>query len=323
MTQMDQDYHLAGDDVVVPFAVEALDIRGRAVHVGPTLDRILKQHDYPEDIGFLLGELLVLSVLLGTSLKFDGNFILQTQSDGAVSLSVVDFSTPGFVRAYVRFDNAKLNAAVQDGKASPRELLGNGVMAMTIDQGAHMQRYQGVVALDGNSLEAVAHQYFRQSEQIPTKVRLSVAQVLKPHPETGEVEKSWRAGGVLTQFLPEASERITVRDLPSGRDDDELELPEDEAWIEASALIDTVSDDELSDPNLGVERLLYRLFHESGVRAFTGVQIQERCTCSREKVISLIKSFAEDPEKPDISEEGYETKCEFCGTIYNIGLDEL
>ena len=161
MTGSTPQYELAGDDVVVPFAVETLDVRGRAVHVGPMLDTVLQQHDYPDDIGFLMGELLVLSILLGTSLKFEGNFILQTQSDGVVSLSVVDFSTPGFVRAYVRFDPEKLQRAVNDGKASPRDLLGDGVMAMTIDQGAHMQRYQGVVALDGSSLEEVAHQYFQ------------------------------------------------------------------------------------------------------------------------------------------------------------------
>ena len=208
------DYQLVGDDVVVPFAVDPLDVRGRVIQAGPLLDTILKRHDYPQDVGFLLGELVVLTIILGSSLKFEGNFILQTQSDGPVSLAVVDFSTPGSVRAYARFDEQALESAISEDRTSPRELLGNGVMALTIDQGPEMQRYQGVVALDGITLEEVAHQYFRQSEQIPTRVRLAVAQVMRAPEGDGPVETSWRAGGLITQFLPESAERIMVRDLP-------------------------------------------------------------------------------------------------------------
>lgn len=317
------DFSFAGDDVVVPFAVEPLDIRGRGVHVGDLLDTVLKRHDYPDDVGFLLGELIVLSVLLGTSLKFDGNFIVQTQSDGPVSLAVVDFSTPGSVRAYARFDAQAVAGAVEQGKASPRDLLGEGVMALTIDQGEHMQRYQGIVALNGASLEEVAHQYFRQSEQIPTRVRLTVAQILRRNTETGDITKSWRAGGMLTQFLPESSERVVVRDLPGGNDEDDNLPDEDDAWLEASALMDTIADDELSDPQLSIERLLYRLFHEHGVRVFDGTPIVEQCSCSREKVISLVKSFADDPEKPSDKTEDVETKCEFCSTVYKIKAEEI
>ncbi len=324
-TQTDPaDYTFVGDDVVVPFAVEPLDVRGRAVQVGPMLDTLLKRHGYPEDVCFLMGELIVLSVLLGTSLKFDGNFILQTQSDGPVSLAVVDFSTPGSVRAYARFDQAAIDAAVAAGKASPRELLGNGIMAMTIDQGEHTQRYQGIVALDGTSLEEISHQYFRQSEQIPTRVRLTVAQIMRRDAESGNVESGWRAGGILTQFLPEASDRLKTRDLPSGREDeDEDTTQDDDAWVEASALMDTIGDDELSDPQINVERLLYRLFNEHGVRVFDGAPIQERCTCSREKVIALVKTFDDDPEKPRPEGEGFQTKCEFCGILYDIAPEEL
>ncbi|MEM9278032.1 MAG: Hsp33 family molecular chaperone HslO, partial [Pseudomonadota bacterium] len=192
---LSSNYKFVGDDVVVPFAVEPLDVRGRAIQVGPLLDTILKRHAYPQDVGFLLGELIVLTIILGSSLKFEGNFILQTQSDGPVSLTVVDFSTPGSVRAYARFDEAAIEKAAAQNRASPRELLGEGVMALTIDQGADMQRYQGVVALDGITLEEVAHQYFRQSEQIPTRVRLAVAQIMRAGEGGGPVETSWRAGG--------------------------------------------------------------------------------------------------------------------------------
>ena len=317
------DFSFAGDDVVVPYAVEPLDVRGRAIQMGPMLDAILKRHAYPQDVSFLMAELVVLSVLLGSSLKFDGNFILQTQSDGPVSLAVVDFSTPDSVRAYARYDAEAIAKAMEEGKTSPRELLGNGVMALTIDQGEHMQRYQGIVALDGASLEEVAHQYFQQSEQIPTKVKLSVAQIIR-RLEDGTVENAWRAGGMITQFLPEASERIVTRDLPGGRDDEETaDIDDDDAWMEATALVGTIGDDELTDPNITVERLLYRLFHEHGVRVFEGIPVRDNCTCSREKVISLVKSFEDDPTKPHAQEDGYETKCEFCSTVYRITPEEL
>ncbi len=320
-----QDYSLAGDDVVVPFAVAPLDVRGRAIQVGPLLDTILKRHNYPQDVGFLLGELIVLNIILGSSLKFDGNFILQTQSDGPVSLVVVDFSTPGSVRAYARFDTQAVEAAGNDGRATPRELLGNGVMALTIDQGPDMQRYQGIVALDGMTLEEVAHQYFRQSEQIPTRVKLSVAQIMRAGDDDGPVETGWRAGGLITQFLPESEARVSVRDLPGGSGDDEEEEEGliDEAWVEAASLVDTISDDELTDPNISVERLLYRLFNEHGVRVFEGIPVEESCQCSREKVLALVRSFETDNKNPDVSHDDFTTTCEFCSTVYDITPEEV
>lgn len=317
-----EQFEFAGDDVVVPFAVEPLDIRGRAIQVGPMLDAILERHEYPEDVAFLISELIVLAVLLGSSLKFEGHFILQTQSDGPVSLAVVDFATPSSLRAYVRFDAVKVQEAVAQGNAAPRQLLGEGVMAMTIDQGEHMQRYQGVVQLDGSTLEEVAHQYFRQSEQIPTLVKLSVAQVLRPS-ASGGAEKLWRAGGLIAQFFPESESRIAVRDLPGGRDE-EIEQPDDDqAWAEATALVETISDDELTDPQINVERLLYRLFNEHGVRVFDGTRIIEKCTCSRDKVISMVKSFDDDPGKPLGADGTFETKCEFCSKVYEISKEDL
>ncbi len=160
---------LAGDDKVVPFHVAPLDTRGRAVQLGPMLNAILARHDYPGAVAALLGETIVLTVLLGTSLKFDGKFIVQTQSDGPVSLLVVDYRTPGAIRAYARYDADLVAEAVRSGQSSPKDLLGHGILAMTIDQGAHTQRYQGIVELNGISLEEAAMQYFRQSEQIPDR----------------------------------------------------------------------------------------------------------------------------------------------------------
>lgn len=319
----DVNYSFAGDDVVVPFAVEPLDIRGRAVNLGPMLDSILKRHDYPQDIAFLMGEMISLAVLLGTSLKFDGNFILQTQSDGPVSLAVVDFSTPDSIRAYARYNKEGFEEALKQGKTSPRDLLGEGIMAMTIDHGVDMKRYQGIVKLDGISLEEAAHEYFKQSEQIPTRIKLSVAQILRASVDGSMTETSWRAGGVLTQFLPDSDDRIKHRDLPSGAEDEDDEVSHDDAWMEASALMDTVGDDELTDPQINIERLLYRLFHEHGVRVFEGAKVLDKCTCSREKVVALVSSFKDDPEKPLKPDENFTTVCEFCSTTYTVSASEV
>src|SRR3982750_4792601 len=153
----------------LPFEVAPLDLRGRLTRLGPALDDILNKHDYPPAVGKLLGEAIVLTTLLGSSLKFDGRFILQTQSDGPVSFLVVDFQAPDRLRAYARYDEARLPEAKDSGG-----LLGRGHLAMTIDQGPDMSRYQGLVALTGGSLEEAAHEYFLRSEQIPTRVRLAV-----------------------------------------------------------------------------------------------------------------------------------------------------
>lgn len=189
------EFDFAGDDQVVPFQVEGLDVRGRAVQLGPMLDAILERHSYPLPVARLVAETVVLTVLLGTSLKFEGKLIVQTQGDGPVDLVVADFSTPDRVRAYARYDEDALAAAEKSGRAQPHELLGNGVLAFTIDQGAHTQRYQGVVALDGATLEEIAGAYFRQSEQIPTRVRLAVAELLDKD-ENGKPRHRWRAGGM-------------------------------------------------------------------------------------------------------------------------------
>src|SRR3954447_13659224 len=137
---------VSADDTVLPFEVSALDLRGRVVRLGPAVDTILESHDYPQPVAKLLGEAIVLGVLLGSALKFEGRFILQTQTDGPVRMLVVDFITPDKVRACARFDRERVAAAIAAQQASAGELLGHGHLAMTIDQGAEMSRYQGLVA---------------------------------------------------------------------------------------------------------------------------------------------------------------------------------
>jgi len=307
------EFDHAGDDHVVPFEVGPLDVRGRAVQLGSVLDAILARHAYPEPVARLLAEACVLTVLLGTSLKFEGKFILQTRTDGPIDMLVADFSTPDALRAYARFDADRLAALVAAGEVSDATLLGTGVLALTIDQGQHTQRYQGIVQLDGISLEDAARTYFRQSEQIPTDVRLAVAKQVLPGGR-----QQWRAGGLLTQFLPEAPERMRVPDLPGGDGDpaEAVHDPVDNAWQEATMLAGTVEPAELVDPTVGAERLLYRLFHEHGVRVFDAVEVADRCSCSREKIHGILAGFTAQ-EIRDSTEDGrINVACEFCSTAY-------
>ena len=305
------------DDAVIPFEVDALDLRGRLTRMGPALDEILTKHDYPAPVGKLLGEAIVLTTLLGSSLKFDGRFILQTQSDGPVSFLIVDFQAPDRLRAYARYDAKRLKPGADSGS-----LLGKGHLAMTIDQGPDMSRYQGLVALDGGSLEAAAHEYFLRSEQIPTRVRIAVGEEWRG----GEGGKHrWRAGGLLMQFLPKAPERARQADLHPG-DAPEGTVPhtvaEDDAWVEGQSLISTVEDVELIDPDLSGERLLYRLFHERGVRVFKPLALHAQCSCSREAVSSMLKSFGAKDRAEMVKDGKVVVTCEFCSSVYEFTPQE-
>jgi molecular chaperone Hsp33 len=305
------------DDAVLPFEVSALDIRGRLTKMGPALDEILTRHDYPAPVGKLLGEAIVLTTLLGSSLKFDGRFILQTQTDGPVSLLIVDFIAPDRLRAYARFDKTRLKPGLSSGA-----LLGNGHLAMTIDQGPDMSRYQGLVALQGGSLEDAAHEYFLRSEQIPTRVRLAVGEEFRG----GDGPKHrWRGGGMLIQFLPKAPERAKQADLHPGDAPEGSELhtvDEDDAWTESQSLFSTIEDVELIDPDLSGERLLFRLFHERGVRVFANQPVQASCSCSRDAVAGMLASF-EPQDRADMVENGkVVVTCEFCSSSYEFTPEE-
>src|SRR5580700_7277231 len=306
------------DDAVLPFEVDALDLRGRLTRLGPALDEILTKHDYPAPVGKLLGEAIVLATLLGSSLKFDGRFILQTQTDGPVSFLIVDFQAPDRLRAYARFDAKRL----KDGQDSGA-LLGHGHLAMTIDQGPDMSRYQGLVALEGGSLEDAAHEYFLRSEQIPTRVRLAVGEEWRGGGEGPR--HRWRAGGMLLQFLPKAPERARQPDLDPGDAPEGAVshmVAEDDAWIEGQSLISTVEDVELIDPDLSGERLLYRLFHERGVRVFAPLPLRAKCSCSREAVAAMLKSFTPGDRADMVKDGKVVVTCEFCSSVYEFTPQE-
>lgn len=297
----------AKDDSVLPFAVDALDLRGRLVRLGPAAHSILSHYDYPPPVARLLGEAAALTVLLGSLLESHGRFQLQTRSDGAVDMLVVDYDAPGRLRGFAKFDESRIAA----GPVSPAALLGRGHLALTMEREGDAARYQGVVPLEGESLAEAAHRYFRQSEQIPSYVRLVVAESVSAAGAT------WRAGGLLLQFLPNAPHR-PVRDLDPGDAPEGIvigEGAEDDAWIEGLSLASTIEDHELVDPGLSGERLLYSLFHERGVKVFPERPVAEACRCSSERIANMLKSFSPQDRRDMVGDNGrIGVTCEFCRT---------
>jgi molecular chaperone Hsp33 len=307
---------LAGqDNIVLPFTVESLDVRGRIVRLGSTLDSIMHRHAYPEPVARLLGEALTLTALLGSSLKGEGSFQLQARTNGLVNLLVVDFDLPDRLRAYARFDE---KAILDNPNATPAELLGHGHLGLTIDQGPHTARYQGLVALSGQGLEDAAHQYFTQSEQIPTRVRLAFGRLLTKEGDNDQ----WRAGGLIVQFLPSSTDRLRQKDLAPGdapQGVDILEHKDDDYWVEAKALVETIENHELLDPALASEDLLYRLFHQHEARVFETLPLLDRCRCSTERILTMIEQFSESDRRAMIADDGSITvSCEFCSSRYHI-----
>ena len=297
---------VARDDIITSYTVEGLSTRGRVARLGSALDAILKRHDYPPAVGRLVAEAAVIAVLLGSSLKELGRFQLLTQSDGPVSMVLVDFDAPSNLRALARFDEKAVEARLAVGG----DLLGKGYLAFTIEPDGLSSRYQGVVELDVRGLQAAAAGYFDRSEQIPTLVRIAVGQTMTAR------GTSWRAGGLIAQFLPASEERRRRADLDPGDAPEghvAAEVPEDEAWTEARSLAATTEDHELLDPTLSSERLLYRLFHERGVRVFEPSRLSDVCRCSADRIDSMLQSFSPAERVAMIGDDGMiGVTCEFC-----------
>lgn len=304
-----------GDDCVTPFAMAGAAVAGRLVRLGPAVDEILSKHDYPEDVSVALGEALVLVSLLGSALKFDGRLILQTRTDGPLKLLVADYSVPGHLRGYAQADAARLaESGPVAGRADrQKRLFGTGHLAMTIDPGGDMDRYQGIVALNSATLTDAAHTYFRQSEQLPTLIRLAVAR----HFEGGQWR--WRAGGLMIRQTAMGGGK--ARSAAAARSDEDrdagLEGEDDEDFQRVRILAATVEDHELLDPMLDPLRLLYRLFHEEDVTASPEVPLVARCRCSRDRLGGHLATFdaaaLDEMRDPD---GRLRVTCEFCSTVY-------
>ena len=307
----------AADDRVIAFQTVRSGVSGRMVRLGPAVNEILTRHDYPEPVSQVLGEALALTAMLGSQLKFNGKLILQTNTDGPLGFIVVNYETAGTFRGYASYDADRIKALGAAGKIAPGQLLGKGHLAMTIDPGGDMDRYQGIVAIDQGTLSQAALEYFRRSEQLPTFIKLAVARHF-----SGGVWR-WRAGGLMVQHLTaEGGQATPERD--DGTDSGWVMGEGDENWRRVEILASTVEDHELLDPMLSPERLLYRLFHEEGVTAGAPQPVAMRCGCSREHVGHFLTRFG-PTELADMRDaDGAVTvTCEFCATPYRFTGEEL
>ena len=298
-------------DTVMPFEVKPLGVRGRIVRLGPVIDDILQRHDYPPAVSALLAEAIALTAMLGATLKFDGKFILQTKTDGPVDMIVADFVSPNGVRGYARFNKEKLEALTAP---TQQQLLGNGYLAMTVDQGSDMERYQGIVPLDGTTLADAADTYFKQSEQIPPRLRL----VSGPLLARGEKTTHWRSGAIMVQHLPAEGGTSPIAFSSGDNPEGEAEVPEDDNWVKAKLLLDTVEHHELLDPTLTTEELLYRLYHEDGVTVYPPSDIIRHCTCSAEAVETMLRNFSAEDRNDMIENGEIKVICEFCSSEYRF-----
>jgi molecular chaperone Hsp33 len=303
------------DDIVLPFRTERSRAVGRLVRLGASVDTILSRHGYPDAVNEVLGQALALTAMLSAALKPGGKLSLQTRTDGALRVLISDIELPARLRGYASFDKARVAQLGEGGrKITQAELLGAGHLALTFDPGDGRDAHQGVVPLEGQSLTAAAHTYFRQSEQLPTFIRLAVAR----HRLPGTDGWHWRAGGLIVQHL-EAAETDDDGDSDAARSG-----ADSEDWQRARLLAATVEDHELLDPTLAPERLLLRLFHEEGVRTFARQAVDARCRCSRERVQMFLARFPR-AELADMREADgrVSVTCEFCSARYEFGLDEV
>ncbi len=279
-------------DFIQPFQIEAPGVRGRLVRLGPALASALKGHGYPPPAARLLAEAVALAAVLASGLKYDGVFTLQIQGDGPISLMVADVTSDGALRGYARVDAARFDDSGGGDAPVPR-LLGAGHLAFTVDQGPNTERYQGITPLEGASLTDCAHTYFRQSEQLQTAIVLSATDLRGEAP---------RAAALMIQRLP-----TSLRIDPESDDD----------WRRAVILTSSVTPAELLDPALSVDAVLYRLFHEDGVRVFQRRSLLHRCRCSRERVSRTLASFPREEVAAMADDDGLiRVTCEFCRAEY-------
>lgn len=284
---------LPSTDVLRPFQLEASQLRGRMVRMDDTINRIISAHNYPNSVSSWLVELLVLAGGLAGGLKYQGTFSLQIRGDGPINLMVADMRNDGVLRGYASFDEERVAHAQTDD-----ELIGKGVLAITVDQrptGGEV--YQGIVELDQHSLQESMLRYFHQSEQIPTGIKAAIQR----DPHAGR----WSGAAIIIQAMP-GEQGLSARD----REDD---------WRRTMMLLESATGDELLDPGLSVDQMLFRLFHEDGVRVFDPLDISFGCSCDETRVRNVLSQFdqteMESMTKPD---GDVHVTCEFCSRIYRF-----
>jgi molecular chaperone Hsp33 len=303
------------DDLIQPFQIDAPQLRGRLVRLGASVDAVLSRHDYPEPVARLLGETLALIAALAGALKFDGVFSLQTKGDGPIRMMVADITSDGAMRGYAAFDEDALKSALGGGPAQPAgaplaapvpRLLGHGHLAFTVDQGPDTERYQGIVELTGSTLADCVHHYFRQSEQLQAGIRVACAR--RPG---SDGSPRWRAGALMLQRLPE------------GEAPDETDDPADDDWRRSLLMMGSSTAAELIDPEITPDQLLFRLFHEDGVRVYRAHSVHAGCRCSRERVARMLRVLPRDEIAELKVDDEVVVTCEFCSSRYTFTDPQL
>ena len=291
------------DDLVAPFSLDNAPVRGRIARLGAiALDPILRRHDYPRCVAILLGEALTLAALVQSLLKAEGRLIVQAQGQGPVPLLVAEAGDGGALRGYARLAEGAADVLAREHRLAPAALLGAGSLVMTLERDGDQPAYQGVVPLEGATLAQCAETFFRVSEQTDTRIALAVGEAF------GDDAPLWRAGGVLMQRV--ASD--TARGDTS------------EDWSRASILFSTVSDAELIDPDLTADRLLYRLFHEEGVRMGEVSALLDQCTCDEDRLTKVMKQFPADELRELVEPDGkLHARCQFCSREYLIAPEHV
>jgi len=316
---MTSEIALEWDDTVLPFQLDASDIRGRVARLDGVLSGILAQHDYPNSVEALVAEMALLTALIGQSIKLRWKLSLQVQTNGPVRMIATDYygaeqeGQPGKIRAYASYDEGRVEP---DGV--PFAQLGKGYFAVLIDQGQGMKPYQGITPLAGTSISNAAEAYFAQSEQLPTRFELTFGKSTQPGGK-----ESWRAGGVMIQHMPKASPfasgdggsgdagLLVAKDLVQGDDSDN--------WNRVNILLDSVEELELIGPTVSSTNLLLRLFHEEIPRVFDPQPIAFGCTCTEDRVRQSLSIYSAKDLTHMTTDEGRITAdCQFCGAHYDL-----
>ena len=292
-------------DFVLPFDLPDVSLRGRLVRLDAASTRALSAHALPEAAARIAGETLALAAILGTALKLDGRLTIQSKSDGPLDLVTADYygaagGKPIGLRGYGQLDKERF--AKLDPNAGFDTLVGDGMLAITIEPKVGGKTYQGIVELNPSGIAASAEHYFSQSEQLPTVLKLAAAPLYLP----GKKEPHWRAGGIMLQATPEGSHE--------GGDD----------WERLSGFLATVEDLELLDTQLPAEQLLWRLFHEDETRVQPFQPVEFRCGCDGERIATVLKSYAPKERAGLADPDGMiRARCEFCGKVHEIDPKNL
>ena len=296
-------------DTCASFHINNGAFYGRMVRLDEVINTILSKHQYTPVVSGILAESTALAALLSSTIKYDGLFTFQTQSNGPVSMVVVDVSSQGTIRASAKYDEARIERAktlrkTEDEHEETPHFLGGGYMAFTVDQGGPDKMYQGVVDIQGKTLAECAMRYFKQSEQIDTYIRLFLQAPTTP-------QDRWQAAGILLQKLPSYG----------GKLDADVDI--NAAWEEAVVFIDSLKDAEVFDASLSAADLLHRLFHANGLEVEAGQHYHFGCRCNRDKLQAVLSSMSA-ADIDAMTENGKITaECNFCGEKYSFEKGEL